>query len=216
MTNEEFIESIRLQNEEWRDVVGYEGYYMVSSLGRIVLLSRYNKAKNNRGCYAEPRLQTIRIGTNHGSYYYVRLSKNNVRKRYGLHRIIAQAFIPNPNNYPCIDHINRDSLDNRICNLRWCTHKMNMNNENTTAHMSMTRKGKPNMANRKSVVCIKDGAVIKTYNYVIETQKDGFIPTAVSRVCLGKSKSHHGYKWMHFCDYESLVKQNVKELSSNG
>ena len=107
-----------LPNEEWRDVVGYEGLYQISSLGRI-------KRLVSPKCKKE-RLLAITKDPKHG-YCRVMLSKGNKARRFLIHRLLAEHFIPNPVNKPCIDHINGIRYDNRIENLRWCTHLENNN-----------------------------------------------------------------------------------------
>ena len=140
MTNEEFIESIRLEGEEWRDVVGYEKLYMVSSLGRIVSLSRFvvrkyhKKADSNY--IAQPHLCKTFISQK-SPYERIVLYYGKSDRRL-VHRIVAEAFIPNPNNYPEVDHINDIPKDNRACNLRWCTPKMNSSKE---SHRKAIAKG---------------------------------------------------------------------------
>lgn len=104
-------------NEEWKDIKGYEGLYQVSNKGRV-------KSLKNKGVDRECILKVV---TNRG-YLQVRLCKNSNVKTLKIHRLVAEAFIPNPDNKPCIDHINTERTDNSVENLRWCTQKENMNN----------------------------------------------------------------------------------------
>lgn len=124
-----------LPNEEWRDVVGYEGLYQISSLGRI-------KRLVSPKCKKE-RLLAITKDLNHG-YCRVMLSKENKARRFLIHRLLAEHFIPNPENKPCIDHINGIRDDNRLENLRWCTHLENNNfplakRNNSIAHKELAQ-----------------------------------------------------------------------------
>lgn len=207
MTNQEFIESIALEGEEWRDVVGYEGYYMVSSLGRVVSLARpYN---NNRGIsFTKTRILSPRL--NSGGYYQVVLTINGNRTQPHIHKLVAEAFIPNPNNYPQADHIDCDKLNNRADNLRWCTQKMNNENPLTKArrkaNIHLTAQ-KIREANSKPVIRIslKDENDIKVYPSATYAQIDGFCQSAISANCLHKCKQYKGYKWMYLFDYEAQV-----------
>lgn len=104
--------------EIWKDIVGYEGLYQVSNLGRVKRLVSVK-------CKTE-RFIAITKDKKFG-YCRVMLCKNNKTKRFLIHRLLAEHFIPNPENKPCIDHINGDRSDNRIENLRWCTYKENNN-----------------------------------------------------------------------------------------
>ena len=212
MTNQEFIESIRLENEEWRPVVGYESLYMVSSLGRVIGLPRvYKRYKGiNRKDYRI--LKNVRHQRGKLFYYRVSLSKDYERKLIYVHRLVAMAFIPNPNNYPFIDHIDRNGLNNSASNLRWCTQEMNMRNENTKKiHVSALQK-----TFSKPVVMLKGNLFIRSYKSMSDAEKDGFRVSLISSVCTGKNKTHKGYKWMYLSDYEkTLITQDVKELSTN-
>ena len=116
----------RPSNEEWRPVNGYEGIYEISSLGRLRTLKT--------GHIKSPSL--MRNG-----YYGYLLWKNNHSKFATLHRLLAIAFIPNPENKPCIDHINTIKTDNRLDNLRWCSSKENSNNPLSKIHSSNSHKG---------------------------------------------------------------------------
>ena len=101
--------------EEWKYIPNYEKKYLVSNEGRIKSLK-----------YGKERILYQYLDT-HG-YYLVALSINGKVKRYHVHRLVAESFIPNLDNKPCIDHINGLKTDNRSCNLRWVTHIENMHN----------------------------------------------------------------------------------------
>jgi hypothetical protein len=106
--------------EVWKDVVGYEGIYQVSNFGNVKRISSFrgvNKAYLN-GYNLTPR-------DNGKGYLRIKLTINNKSKRVMLHKIIANAFIPNDKSYPYINHINGNKQDNRIENLEWCTQSQN-------------------------------------------------------------------------------------------
>lgn len=119
--------------EIWKDIEGFEGLYQVSNLGNVRSLNymRTGKIKN-----LSPRLHKD------GYYQINNLSKNGSSKSFKVHRLVAQAFLPNPNNLPCIDHINTDKTDNRVENLRWVSFHENNSNPLTRQKMAESKKGK--------------------------------------------------------------------------
>lgn len=104
--------------EVWKDVPGYEGIYSASTTG---LIRNYGRQLSCQGMGRE-KPKILKPYRTYQGYLRIRLVDNNgKRKMYSVHRIIAMTFIPNPDNKPCIDHINTIRDDNRVENLRWCT-----------------------------------------------------------------------------------------------
>lgn len=128
--------------EIWKDIQGYNGIYQVSNIGRVRSLDRYDIDKLDRKCFYKGQILKQYYDT--GGYLKVNLYKNKKGKSYPVHKLVALAFIPNPENKPQIDHINTIRDDNRIENLRWVTPKENSNNPLTLQHSSEAVKGDKN------------------------------------------------------------------------
>jgi hypothetical protein len=105
--------------EFWRPIKGYEGIYRVSNLGRIKSLSRLVQCKNG---YRKTKEKILKPHINKSGYCSLDLGKKN---KHLLHRIVANAFIPNPDNKPCVNHLNGIKSDNKFDNLEWCTYSEN-------------------------------------------------------------------------------------------
>lgn len=217
MTNQEFIESIRLEGEEWRDIIGWEGYYIASSFGRVASLYRRPLRKNGTSYSVQPRIMKPNISKHNGILYcYVCFRKNCEAFTVAIHRLVAQAFIPNPNNYSDVDHLDRNGTNNKIDNLRWCTRSMNMHNELTRVVHQKAMRGRRLPTLHKPIAMLKGNEVVKTYECLSDAANDGYSVSAIINVCKGKKHTHKGYQWMYLSDYESLIKQDVKELLPNG
>ena len=202
MTNKEFIESIRLEGEEWRDVVGWEDFYMVSSFGRIMSKSKIVQCGNGIRTL-KPQLKRIKVRDN--GYCEVELTNLDNRKFALVHRLVAEAFIQNPQNKPLIDHLDRNRQNNNINNLRWCTMSENMLNPLTRNFRRDMYVGIERPCVYKPVVAIKDGVIVKQYESIKSATNDGFTGCCISNCCSGRDKTHKGYSWMYLSDYEKLL-----------
>ena len=128
-----------LKTEIWKPVKGYEGLYEVSNMGNVRSLDRHSMWGNRYCLFKGKPMKTF---PNSYGYLKTNLYKNGQLKQYSVHRLVADAFIPNPNNLPCIDHINTIKTDNRVENLRWCTNKENSNNPLTREHINIKSHSK--------------------------------------------------------------------------
>ena len=140
-------------------------------------------------------------------------------KKRRVHQLVATAFLDNPLGLLEIDHINNDGTDNRVSNLRWCTHKSNMRNPLTKEVQREYRLSHPILSDisgrrrsdyffdrhedkMKAVVQLKDGELVAIHESIGKASKCGFSKAAISQVCQGKRKSHKGYEWVFLADHE--------------
>lgn len=144
--------------ENWKDMQGYEGLYQISDLGRIKSYPRVVKCKESNERIIKSRILKQYHTSNH--YLFVRLSKNKKQTNYRVHRLVALNFIDNPENKPCVNHIDGNKSNNRVDNLEWCTHSENMQhavknglsanwNKGKHYHLSEEHKRKISEANKK-------------------------------------------------------------------
>lgn len=130
MTDKEFIQSISLPNEQWCPIEGFENYYMISSFGRIVANSRtqiYHRYNKEIDVTTPIKLLNPQPSGINSAYMSIGLYKNKKRYPKNIHRLVAEAFLPNPNNYPCINHKDGNGHNNVLSNLEWCDYKYNIN-----------------------------------------------------------------------------------------
>lgn len=112
--------------EEWRDVIGFENCYQVSSLGRVRSIKRKRRMAHERQRTVRDRI--LKIEVKGDGYCRVTLSLPTKRRREYVHRLVCEAFLSNPDNLPEVNHINGIRTDNKITNLEWCTRLENARN----------------------------------------------------------------------------------------
>lgn len=183
--------------EIWKDLTGYIGIYQVSSNGRIKSLPRKIVRKN--GQVAKVKETILKPGTDRYGYSFVVLCKNRTKRTTAIHRLVAAAFIPNPDNLPEIDHIDGDRANNHADNLRWNTRKQNANNP---ISIERYRKAgiiqKPYKQLQIPVQQLKDGFLIGSYSSIREAERaTGIAHTSISRVIRGTLNTAGGYKWKY-------------------
>ena len=173
--------------EIWKDVKGYEGLYQVSNKGRI-------KSLNYRRTGKEGILQH---SLDSYGYLKVTLHKNGKQKYFRIHRLVAEAFIPNVNDLPEVNHIDENKENNHVENLEWCDRKYNNNYGSRNERASTSMKGKKRKL-KKQILCIETGEIFDTSQDVINTMFNGKGSQSNIRNHLnGQRKSAYGYHFKY-------------------
>ena len=167
-------------NEEWRDIKGFEGLYQVSNLGRV---------KNAKGLIKKPTMDKR-------GYFRLSLWEDGKSKGFGVHRLVAEAFVDKVEGKDCINHKNCNKHDNRAENLEWCTYKEN------SEHAK--RNGLMFAGNCKTVRCKQTGNVFKSSYAAAEwlnetkygnAKQTRSVSGKIRECCLGHQTTAYGYTW---------------------
>ena len=174
-----------MEKEKVKWIEGYEGLYQITSYGRVISVDRYDRFNRHIGGVLKPQ----KTGSGR-DYLFVPLNKDGKVRQFYIHRLVAKAFIPNPENKPCVDHIDNDKNNNHVENLRWVTHLENMNNTITRKRMIdesykyISQEGVDNPFSRKVAMYTLDGKLIKIFDSGGQIEREyGIRSASISRVC---------------------------------
>lgn len=167
-----------MKKEYWKPVVGYEGHYQVSNFGRVKSIK-----------FGKERILKQHINIK-GGYYYVCLLKNGKHKNYYVHRLVAQAFLPNPYKLPQVNHKDENKTNNNVDNLEWCTNEYNHNYGTINERISQSQS--------KPVLQYDlNGNLIKEWKSINECGRNGFNQGDICKCCNGKRKTAKGFIWVY-------------------
>jgi hypothetical protein len=174
--------------EIWRDVVGYEGLYLVSNLGNVKSLN-YRRSKKE---------QNLKLSVDTIGYCFVKFCVNGNCKNKLVHRLVAETFIPNPNNYPEVNHKTEIKTDNKVSQLEWCSKLYNMR------YNDLNRKNHEKLINckttsKKVLQYDLNMNLIKTWNSASECKRNGFSQGTISSCCrqVKSFKTYRKYIWRY-------------------
>jgi len=161
---------------EWKDVVGYEGLYLISNKGDVTSIDKliYRKGKKP---YLREYVE-LKRPLNSKGYERVVLSKNGKRKHHFVHRLVAISFIENIDKMPCVNHKDENPLNNRVDNLEWCTKQYNTEYSNAKYWEVLT----------------PDGFLIEVFNMDKFCRDNNLNSGTMNLVSSGKRSHHHGYR----------------------
>lgn len=190
-----------MSNEEWKDIEGYEGYYQISSLGRVKSLGRTYKVVRKGSTYNRIiREHIMQLTKNEDGYLRVSLAMEKKKRAFLVHRLVASAFIPNPLNKPCINHLDENKTNNKADNLEWCSVWENSTYGNRCKKIGEKSSKTPHTWLYKSVLQYSlQGILIKEYKSLREAANAvGAKSTAgIQSCCVGRLKSSMGYIWKY-------------------
>ena len=176
-----------MKGEIWKDIEGWEGYYMVSNLGRV-------KSLNYKRTGKEGILKAMK---NRDGYLQVMLHRDGKGKMYTVHKLVASAFCDNPHGFKEVNHLDEDKTNNSIENLEWCSRSYNNNYGTRNQRSAENRRNDPNRS--KPVIAIdKVSGLILEFPSTKEAERVLRIDqSSITKCCKGKLNSCGDFYWMY-------------------
>lgn len=197
-----------MEKEIWKSILGYEGIYEISNYGNVRRIS-YDHYQNQKEFsipfYKKP-------AKDKDGYLRYSLAKNNKDKSYFAHRLVAQAFIPNPNNYPIINHIDCNPQNNYYKNLEWCNHKYNTEYALRLKRL-IPRKASTHYASKYVYQYDKDGNFLNVFNGSCDAaRKLNILSGHIRECCRGVLKTYKGFIF-RYGDKINQTSTTIKSIS---
>lgn len=184
-----------MDKEVWIAIPGYEALYEVSDKGNVRSIAFFCSRNNRLQLRRTPRI--LLQETSHDGYKRVVLSRYGVHKHFGVHRLVAMAFIPNPENLSQVNHKDENPSNNNVFNLEWCTGKENCNHGMHRQRISERQTNAAHHSKPVSQYSI-DGIFICNFPSTREAERQtGIACEQISRVCMGKNSHAGGFKWKY-------------------
>lgn len=185
-----------MKKEIWKAVKGYEGWYEVSNLGRVRSVERIVYYSNNKIYLCKSRIR--KPNKVRGGYLTCDLWKNSKHKTFAVHRLVAQAFLPNPDNLPQVNHRDEDKTNNHVSNLEWCDGKYNVNYGTAIQRSAEKRLNSPKLSKPVLQLDLETNQIIAEYPSARGAERQLKISnSSISKCCMGKYKTAYGYKWRY-------------------
>lgn len=182
--------------EIWKDILGYEGFYQVSSLGNVRRLVEWRG--NDYSSKYVPCIKIMSPYVDNNGYMRICLSMRGIYKHCRIHQLVARAFIPNPNNFPQINHIDEDKTNNCVSNLEWCTQTYNNKYGTRGKRIGITNhNGKG--AKRSILQYDLDGNFIQRWKSMQDASNNltGVSVSKICACCRGDRSHHRGFIWKY-------------------
>lgn len=165
----------------WKEIAGYEELYLVSDHGEVVALPKAVVEGSKVFHRKAKLLKKATRGGHNVPYEFVTLTKDGIRQKFSVHRLVAQAFIPNPNGLPEVNHKDENPLNNSVENLEWCDRRYNME-----------------YSKAKGIEQIKDGSVVARFKSIVRASEfTGIKRTCINNALKGWAKTAGGYEWRY-------------------
>jgi len=184
--------------EIWKDIKGYEGYYQISNFGNVKSLKRKRYNHRLQKIIEISTEKFLKPFADKKGYLRIKLQSNTNKRTISIHKLVAQTFISNPNNYPQINHIDGVKTNNCVNNLEWCTCSYNVQE---AFRLGLSKKGKNHFRSKQVIQYDLNGNFIKKWDCVIDAinnlNLNKYASTGISLCCQGKCKTAYGYKWKY-------------------
>lgn len=205
---------IDIKGEIWKDIPNYEGIYKISNFGRIKSLSRLIRKSNKNGNIISKNI-ILKPRIDKDGYLVSSLNKNGKYSTIKVHRIVAQSFIPNPDNKPNVNHKNGIKTDNRVSELEWNTISENQKHRYNSLKQNGVNKGRLGIKNKLSKKVIQytlDLKYIRKWDCISDIERElGFRASGIVQTCKKKQSHCGGFIWM----YDENTKEKELELKKN-